>query len=40
MFVELVVEDEVAAIIKSLKISSAGWDSISAWEVKTIYDAF
>ena len=40
MFVEPVVEDEVASIIKSLKISSAGWDSISACVVKTTYDAF
>ena len=40
MFVQPVVEDEVASIIESLKISSAGWDSISARVVKMTYDAF
>ena len=40
MFVEPVVEDEVASIIKSLKISSAGWNSISACVVKKTCDAF
>ena len=40
MFVQPVVEDEVASIMKFLKMSSAGWDSISARVVKMTYDAF
>ena len=35
-----VVEEEVQAIIKSLKDSSAGWDAISARVVKTTYSSF
>ena len=40
MFVEPVEEDEITSIIKSLKVSSAGWNSISTCVVKTTYDAF
>ena len=40
MFVQPVVEDEVASIINFLTMSSAGWDSISARVVKMTYGAF
>ena len=40
MFVQPVIEDEVASIINFLTMSSAGWDSISARVVKMTYDAF
>ena len=40
MFVQPVVQDEVASIINFLTMSSAGWDSISACVVKMTYDAF
>ena len=40
LFFQPVEEAEVASIIKFLKMSSAGWDSISARVVKMTYDAF
>ena len=40
MVITPVVEEEVQAIIKSLKDSSAGWDDISARVVKTTYSSF
>ena len=40
MVITPVVEEEVQAIIKSLKDSSAGWDAISARVVKTTYSSF
>ena len=40
MFVQPVVVEEVQNIIKALKISSAGWDSISASVVKSTYNSF
>ena len=40
MFVQPAKKDEVAYMIKFLKMSSAGWDSISARVVKMTYDAF
>ena len=40
MVITPVVEEEVQSIIKSFKDSSAGWDAISAREVKTTYSSF
>ena len=40
MFLEPVVQDEVKDIIKNLKDSSAGWDTISSKIVKTSYVFF
>ena len=40
MFVQPVVEKEVQEIIKALKLSSSGWDSISANVVKSTYSSF
>ena len=39
MFVEPVTEKEIEDIIKNLKISSAGWDAISASAVKKSYSS-
>ena len=38
MFLSPVQEKEVEAIIKSLKVSSAGWDNVSACVVKKTYE--
>ena len=40
MFVQPVAEEEVLEIIKGLKISSAGWDAISATVIKSTYSSF
>ena len=40
IFIKPVVEDEIKLIIKNLKESSAGWDSISSRIVKTTYSLF
>ena len=37
---EPVIEDEVKNVIKCLKLSSAGWDSISPCVVKSSYNSF
>ena len=40
MVITPVIVEEVQSIIKHLKDSSAGWDSIAAWVVKTTHSSF
>ena len=37
MFIRPAIENEVKSVIKSLKLSSSGWDTISAKVIKTTY---
>ena len=40
MFLNDVLQEEVEKIINSLKVSSAGWDSIGAKVIKVTHDSF
>ena len=40
MVITPVVEEEVQSVIKSLKDSSAGWDAIFSWVIKTTHSSF
>ena len=40
IYLELVTENEVSAIVNSLKISSTGWDDISSKVIKKTYKSF